>query len=78
MGSHYHSETGTANKVVRGRYGSRSADTGRVDETVYTAGPRGYVRQSNTRTRLNASNATAIATQIRTFAMVRILNDQIT
>ena len=42
-GQHYHQATGNARQVVKGRYGSRAADTGKVEETVYTAGPRGYV-----------------------------------
>lgn len=41
IGSHSHTATGAVNGVVRGRYASRNPETGRVDETVYTAGPRG-------------------------------------
>ncbi|XP_037040402.1 uncharacterized protein LOC119077324 isoform X2 [Bradysia coprophila] len=41
-GAHYHTASGANNKIVRGRYGSRNPETGRVDETTYTAGPRGF------------------------------------
>ncbi|XP_058123902.1 uncharacterized protein LOC131281614 [Anopheles ziemanni] len=41
-GAHYHTASGNPKTVVRGRYGSRQPDTGRVEETVYTAGPRGF------------------------------------
>ena len=40
QGGHYHKATGSVIKV-RGRYGSRNAATGKIDETVYTAGARG-------------------------------------
>ncbi len=40
-GSHYHSASGANNQIVRGRYGSRNPESGRVEETTYTAGPRG-------------------------------------
>lgn len=43
FGSHTHSAVGSPNGVVRGRYASRNPETGRVEETQYTAGPRGYV-----------------------------------
>lgn len=39
-GAHYHKATGSVIKV-RGRYGSRSPVDDRIDEVVYTAGPRG-------------------------------------
>ncbi|XP_058463109.1 uncharacterized protein LOC131437646 isoform X2 [Malaya genurostris] len=42
VGGHYHTASGNPKTVVRGRYGSRQPDTGRVEETVYTAGPRGF------------------------------------
>jgi hypothetical protein len=41
QGSHYHQSSGKSSTKVRGRYGSRSPVNGRIDETVYTAGPRG-------------------------------------
>ncbi|ETN64936.1 hypothetical protein AND_003298 [Anopheles darlingi] len=41
-GAHYHTASGNPKTIVRGRYGSRQPDTGRVEETVYTAGPRGF------------------------------------
>uniref|UniRef100_A0A182PER4 Uncharacterized protein n=1 Tax=Anopheles epiroticus TaxID=199890 RepID=A0A182PER4_9DIPT len=41
-GGHYHTASGNPKTIVRGRYGSRQPDTGRVEETVYTAGPRGF------------------------------------
>lgn len=41
-GGHYHSASGSPNKVVRGRYGSRNPVNNRLEETTYTAGPRGY------------------------------------
>ena len=40
QGGHYHKATGSVVKV-RGRFGSRNAVTGKIDETVYTAGARG-------------------------------------
>uniref|UniRef100_A0A182YSX4 Uncharacterized protein n=1 Tax=Anopheles stephensi TaxID=30069 RepID=A0A182YSX4_ANOST len=40
-GAHYHTASGNPKTIVRGRYGSRQPDTGRVEETIYTAGPRG-------------------------------------
>lgn len=40
QGAHYHKSTGNVVKV-RGRFGSRSPVDGRIDEVVYTAGPRG-------------------------------------
>ncbi|XP_058834686.1 uncharacterized protein LOC131691937 isoform X2 [Topomyia yanbarensis] len=42
VGGHYHTASGNPKTIVRGRYGSRQPDTGRVEETVYTAGPRGF------------------------------------
>lgn len=42
-GAAFHEARGTPDKVVRGRFGSRSPANGRIEETVYTAGPRGYV-----------------------------------
>ncbi|XP_055532211.1 uncharacterized protein LOC129722634 isoform X2 [Wyeomyia smithii] len=42
VGGHYHTASGNPKTVVRGRYGSRQPDTGRVEETIYTAGPRGF------------------------------------
>ncbi|XP_046808758.1 uncharacterized protein LOC111683423 [Lucilia cuprina] len=42
FGGYYHSASGTPDNVVRGRYGSRNPATGNVEETVYTAGPRGF------------------------------------
>ncbi|CAD7083002.1 unnamed protein product [Hermetia illucens] len=42
IGGHYHEATGSADKIVRGRYGARSPASGRIEETVYTAGPRGF------------------------------------
>uniref|UniRef100_A0A182RI83 Uncharacterized protein n=1 Tax=Anopheles funestus TaxID=62324 RepID=A0A182RI83_ANOFN len=41
-GAHYHTASGNPKTIVRGRYGSRQPDTGRVEETIYTAGPRGF------------------------------------
>lgn len=41
IGGYYHSASGTPDNIVRGRYGSRNPATGQVEETVYTAGPRG-------------------------------------
>lgn len=41
IGGFYHSASGTPDNVVRGRYGSRSPASGQIEETVYTAGPRG-------------------------------------
>ncbi|KAI8120199.1 hypothetical protein CVS40_8508 [Lucilia cuprina] len=41
FGGYYHSASGTPDNIVRGRYGSRNPATGNVEETVYTAGPRG-------------------------------------
>lgn len=43
VGGHYHTASGNPKTIVRGRFGSRQPDTGRVEETVYTAGPRGWV-----------------------------------
>jgi hypothetical protein len=40
-GGHYHEASGNVRKEVRGRYGARTPPNGKVDETVYTAGPRG-------------------------------------
>lgn len=40
-GAHYHSASGANNQIVRGRYGSRNPESGRIEETTYTAGPRG-------------------------------------
>lgn len=40
-GGHYHSASGSPNKIVRGRYGSRNPTNNRLEETTYTAGPRG-------------------------------------
>ncbi|XP_021697100.1 uncharacterized protein LOC5568293 [Aedes aegypti] len=42
VGGHYHTASGNPKTIVRGRFGSRQPDTGRVEETVYTAGPRGF------------------------------------
>uniref|UniRef100_A0A1I8N2D6 Cuticle protein n=2 Tax=Musca domestica TaxID=7370 RepID=A0A1I8N2D6_MUSDO len=42
IGGYYHTASGTPDNVVRGRYGSRNPATGQVEETVYTAGPRGF------------------------------------
>ncbi|KAH8406886.1 hypothetical protein KR222_010047, partial [Zaprionus bogoriensis] len=42
IGGYYHSASGTPDNVVRGRYGSRSPASGQIEETVYTAGPRGF------------------------------------
>ncbi|XP_075161339.1 cuticular protein 73D [Haematobia irritans] len=42
VGSYYHSASGTPDNLVQGRYGSRNPATGQVEETVYTAGPRGF------------------------------------
>jgi len=41
IGGYYHSASGTPDNTVRGRYGSRSPASGQIEETVYTAGPRG-------------------------------------
>lgn len=41
VGGHFHSAKGSRNKVVRGRFGSRNPSNGRIEETEYTAGPRG-------------------------------------
>lgn len=43
-GGHYHNAIGSSNQVERGRFGSRNAKNGRIEETVYTAGQRGYKR----------------------------------
>ncbi|XP_073843854.1 cuticular protein 73D [Musca autumnalis] len=42
IGGYYHTASGTPDNIVRGRYGSRNPATGQVEETVYTAGPRGF------------------------------------
>ncbi|XP_033160297.1 fibroin heavy chain [Drosophila mauritiana] len=42
IGGYYHSASGTPDNTVRGRYGSRSPASGQIEETVYTAGPRGF------------------------------------
>ncbi|KAH8379683.1 hypothetical protein KR009_006490 [Drosophila setifemur] len=42
IGGFYHSASGTPDNTVRGRYGSRSPASGQIEETVYTAGPRGF------------------------------------
>ncbi|XP_017957065.1 uncharacterized protein LOC108651709 [Drosophila navojoa] len=42
IGGYYHSASGTPDNIVRGRYGSRSPASGQIEETVYTAGPRGF------------------------------------
>ncbi|XP_055847051.1 uncharacterized protein LOC129912706 [Episyrphus balteatus] len=42
IGSYYHSVAGNPDNSIRGRYGSRNPSNGRVEETVYTAGPRGF------------------------------------
>ncbi|KAH8366064.1 hypothetical protein KR093_008826, partial [Drosophila rubida] len=42
IGGYYHSASGTPDNVVRGRYGSRSPASGQIEETVYSAGPRGF------------------------------------
>ncbi|CAG9799650.1 unnamed protein product [Chironomus riparius] len=55
QGGHYHKATGSVIKV-RGRYGSRNAATGKIDETVYTAGARGYrARGANIHRKQNLS-----------------------
>ncbi|KAG5678108.1 hypothetical protein PVAND_007809 [Polypedilum vanderplanki] len=55
QGAHYHKATGSVVKV-RGRYGSRNPATSRIDETVYTAGPRGYrARGTNIHRKQNLS-----------------------
>ncbi|XP_044728573.1 translation initiation factor IF-2-like [Chrysoperla carnea] len=41
-GASYHFADANARNVVRGKFGSRNPGTGRIDETIYTAGPRGY------------------------------------
>lgn len=41
QGGHYHTSSGNNAIKVRGRYGSRNPASGQIDETVYTAGPRG-------------------------------------
>lgn len=40
-GGHYHEASGNARTKVRGRYGARTPPSGKIDETVYSAGPRG-------------------------------------
>ena len=40
-GGHYHTASGNNNVKVRGRFGARNPANGRIEETVYTAGPRG-------------------------------------
>ncbi|XP_055687446.1 uncharacterized protein LOC129792415 [Lutzomyia longipalpis] len=42
IGGHYHMASGNPKTIIRGRYGSRNPSTKRVEETVYTAGPRGF------------------------------------
>ncbi|CAO1313158.1 unnamed protein product [Diamesa hyperborea] len=42
QGGHYHTSSGNNAIKVRGRYGSRNPASGQIDETVYTAGPRGF------------------------------------
>uniref|UniRef100_A0A1A9W7H6 Cuticle protein 6 n=1 Tax=Glossina brevipalpis TaxID=37001 RepID=A0A1A9W7H6_9MUSC len=42
IGSFYHSASASPDNIVRGRYGSRNPATGQIEETVYTAGPRGF------------------------------------
>ncbi|CRK95811.1 CLUMA_CG009263, isoform A [Clunio marinus] len=42
QGGHYHQASGHPAIKIRGRYGARSPINGRVDEVVYTAGPRGF------------------------------------
>lgn len=39
QGGHYHKATGSVIKI-RGRHGSRNSANGKIDETVYTGGPR--------------------------------------
>lgn len=41
-GGHYHEAAGNPKSIIRGRYGSRNPRNGRVEETVYTAGRRGF------------------------------------
>lgn len=47
IGGYYHSASGTPDNIVRGRYGSRSPASGQIEETVYTAGPRGWVSRTH-------------------------------
>uniref|UniRef100_A0A336LI73 CSON014433 protein n=1 Tax=Culicoides sonorensis TaxID=179676 RepID=A0A336LI73_CULSO len=48
IGGHYHTASGNPSTSISGRYGSRNPETGQIDETVYTAGPRGFrARGSN-------------------------------
>lgn len=42
-GGSYHLARGNANNVVGGRFGAREPGTDEIKETIYTAGPRGYV-----------------------------------
>ncbi|KAL9908540.1 cuticular protein 73D [Glossina fuscipes fuscipes] len=42
IGGFYHSASASPDNIVRGRYGSRNPATGQIEETVYTAGPRGF------------------------------------
>ncbi|GAB0100339.1 uncharacterized protein DMENIID0001_163650 [Sergentomyia squamirostris] len=41
-GGHYHMSSGNPKTIIRGRYGARNPETGSIDETVYTAGARGF------------------------------------
>lgn len=41
QGGHYHESSGNPIIKVRGRYGSRNPKSTQIDETLYTAGPRG-------------------------------------
>ncbi|XP_063698107.1 uncharacterized protein LOC134829046 [Culicoides brevitarsis] len=41
-GSHYHTAAGNPSTAISGRYGSRNPENGQIEETVYTAGPRGF------------------------------------
>lgn len=42
IGGHYHTASGSPSTSISGRFGSRSPENGRIEETSYTAGPRGY------------------------------------
>ncbi|XP_059613837.1 uncharacterized protein LOC132259982 [Phlebotomus argentipes] len=41
-GGHYHMASGNPKTIIRGRFGSRNPTSKRIEETVYTAGPRGF------------------------------------
>nr|XP_023018009.1 uncharacterized protein LOC111507018 [Leptinotarsa decemlineata] len=38
----YHYADANRNKVVKGEFGGRNPETGAIDSTIYTAGPRGF------------------------------------